>query len=783
MTTKTILLIAYIVCVVAWIIYVSTLIAKKKEKDNREIYIFLFTIPFAPICWIVGLIIKISDRLTRNRPKPLPKNLRRFLKKDLVSFRGKTMSIREVNRITGKNYTLEQVYGKKYVAALTEQDKAAFEEAKHRLTIDDKVREDDPAFAPIHSFAEARMEGKMEPVRSLFAPEVSLILWGHKTIRGVDDVLSYWEDRHTRFTNDQIKIDYRIIPCMYYNGIVFQESPEGYSHMIVLFRFKEGEIVQMLFTPRFLNAEYEYYGGYREAPFTEEFFRRYFTDWLIPEANRVPCLKCGEFSENLKWYSFDHYDYDAFNGYRGVVSVCPHCHRTVEIRPDERYERSGESRKMHPKRFFEKPIPDLYYDGFEYSTPLDGTAYLDVLDDRLLIEPNEFDKSHIHLHGNEANPRTTRQCAAEFHLSYFGPMKQRLPECFDAILECYRKAYEDGLTEAGNNLGILYIYYTDRVDEGEAIIKECAEKGCVNAIANHFSILWGTHHDYEAATQFAISAPAPSIPVLWNLAVLYLLGPNLKNIKDNPLPVDTEKAKLCLEQIVDGTAPRSDDLCKLYEKAQALLLRVDEFNALTLTGWNFVGNGIEAIINSIDSHYTDIQSTLKKYLPHIRVPEGMTIDLSPASKEHNDHGDISRFVLLRGEEFVAAGDEELLPHFIVEKSEAGAWEVYLFSLARHLLPTFWHGGYNAREIIFGKVDLRRVPSQEGRVLDVILRGQAVTPSVRFDGDMALVECCYWSEWGGLYREKVSITFDGDRIAEFKNVEAENIYNYDCGIMF
>ena len=782
MTTKTILLFAYIVCVVAWIIYVSIQIAKKKEKDKTERIIFLITIPFAPICWIAGLIIKISDHITRNRPKPLPKNIRRFLKKDLVSYHGKTMSIREVNRITGKNYTLEQVYGKKYVAALDEKEKEDFEEAKHRLTIDDKVREDDPAFAPIRSFAEARMEGKMEPVRSLFAPEVSLTLWGHKTIHGIDDVLAYWEDRHRRFTNDQIKIDYRIIPCMYYNGIAFQESPEGYSRMIVLFRFKEGKIVQILFSPRFLNAEYEYYGGYREAPFTEEFFRRYLTDELEAKENRVPCLSCGESSENLNWYSFDHYDYGPFDGFRGEVSVCPHCHRTVEIKPDERYERSEESRKEHPKRFFEESekfsVPGLYYAGFEYSTPLEGTAYLDAMDDELLIEPDEFQKSY--LHGDEADPRTTRQCAAEFHHIFFRTMKEKHPECFDAILDCYRKAYEDGLTEAGNNLGILYINYADRVEEGEAIIKECAEKGCGNAIANHFAILWGTHQDYEAATQFALSAPAPTIPVLWNLAILHLLGPD---IKGNPLPVDTQKAKHCLEQILDGTAPRFDDLCKRYEKAQVLLPRVDEFNALTLTGWNFVGSGVEAIINSINSRYTDVQSILKKYLPHIHVPEGMTLDLSPASEEHNDHGDISRFVLLRGKEFVAAGDEELLPHLIVEKSEAGAWEAYLFSLARHLLPTFWHGGYNAREIIFGKEELRRVPSQEGRALDVILRGQPVTPSVRFDGDTALVECCYWSEWGGLYREKVSITFDGDRIAEFKDTGAENIYSYDCGIMF
>jgi len=775
----TILLVIYIVCVVSWILFVSL---QKKVKDKQGIVFFLISIPFAPICWLVGLGMAISARCNKDRPRPLPKNLLGKLKKDVVLFNHRTMSIAEVNRITGKEYTLEQIYGKKYVASLTDEDRREFDNGASELRVDDHVRKDEADYPAIERFAKARMEGRLKSVRDLFDPDVTLVVYEQKTLHGIDSVLAFWQDRYDSSITRRVKFDYRIVPCMLYNGTAIEEAPERFARMLITFRFRNGKIALMGLSPEFLNPDYPYYGGFKEVPYTEEYFSRYFTSDLMPEANRITCPVCGELSENLEWHDFDHNDYHPFNGYRGQVSVCPHCHCTVEIRPSESYERSEEEQEAHPKRFFEKAepfvAPHMYYAGFEYATPLEGTAYLDNLDNEILIEPNEILKQY--LHGEEAEPMTARQCAAEFHHILFGTLKEKDRKCFDAILDCYRKAYEDGLIEAGNNLAIMYINWADRQDEGEALMKECAEKGCENAIGNYFNILWGTHQDYEAATRFALSAPKPTIPVLWNLAVMYLLGPE---IKGNPLPTDKDKSKQCLRQILDGAAPRFDDLSNRFEQAQALLPRVDDINELTMSGWNFIGSCIKGIIHGIDNNYYEVQSTLKGHLPHIHVPDGMSIGLSVASEEHNDHGDITRFVLLHGEEVVCAGDEELLPHLIVEKSVEGAWEAYLFSLSRHLLPTYWHGGYNAREIIFGKEDLKQIPSQVGRAFDVIINGHELSPSVHMEGNVAHVECCYWSEWGGLYREKVDITFDGDRIVDFKTAEAENIYRYDCGIMF
>lgn len=76
----------------------------------------------APISWIIGIIVVATDKQKASESKPVPKKLRASLKKDRVVYNGKIMSIEEVNRLTHQKYTLEEVYGKKYVGALTEAE-------------------------------------------------------------------------------------------------------------------------------------------------------------------------------------------------------------------------------------------------------------------------------------------------------------------------------------------------------------------------------------------------------------------------------------------------------------------------------------------------------------------------------------------------------------------------------------------------------------------------------------------------------------------------------------
>lgn len=46
-----------------------------------------------------------------------------------------------------------------------------------------------------------------------------------------------------------------------------------------------------------------------------------------------------------------------------------------------------------------------------------------------------------------------------------------------------------------------------------------------------------------------------------------------------------------------------------------------------------------------------------------------------------------------------------------------------------------------------------------------------------------ISCCYWSDWGGLSRECIEITFKDRMLIQTINVNDETLYNYDCGILF
>ena len=119
----------------------------------------------------------------------------------------------------------------------------------------------------------------------------------------------------------------------------------------------------------------------------------------------------------------------------------------------------------------------------------------------------------------------------------------------------------------------------------------------------------------------------------------------------------------------------------------------------------------------------------------------------------------------------------------VDKSKYGAWDVYLFSKTRNIYPTFWHGGYNIETLLFCNSDLNSIMALRGLAKDVVLNGEKIEPKVWFDGETAYVNGFYWSEYGGLFKETMKLVFSGSRIVEYETIAKENIYTYQCGIMF
>ena len=137
---------------------------------------------------------------------------------------------------------------------------------------------------------------------------------------------------------------------------------------------------------------------------------------------------------------------------------------------------------------------------------------------------------------------------------------------------------------------------------------------------------------------------------------------------------------------------------------------------------------------------------------------------------------------------------DLFNHITIDPTPMGAWQAYLLSIAKTLLP--FSGGlyYTKRKLIFayeqlkdinlidwgelkhGEIDCIRHPGLTDPTVNI-------SPCVRFDGKQAIVSCCHWNDWGGLIREDATITFFNDRVYLFDDFEEEKLFNYDIGIRF
>jgi hypothetical protein len=100
----------------------------------------------------------------------------------------------------------------------------------------------------------------------------------------------------------------------------------------------------------------------------------------------------------------------------------------------------------------------------------------------------------------------------------------------------------------------------------------------------------------------------------------------------------------------------------------------------------------------------------------------------------------------------------------------------------------WHAGYNDFQVIcdgdmldtllasndeFG-IPISDDVQQQARLLDV-------TPTVKLDEDVAHVEFTGFTKWGGFYRATLTVSRDSPR--EVYDGSAENVIEYDCGVMF
>lgn len=133
-------------------------------------------------------------------------------------------------------------------------------------------------------------------------------------------------------------------------------------------------------------------------------------------------------------------------------------------------------------------------------------------------------------------------------------------------------------------------------------------------------------------------------------------------------------------------------------------------------------------------------------------------------------------------------------HLTIEPTAMGAWQAYLLSIAKTLLP--FSGGlyYTKRKLVFSHDQLRKIEIIDWEELkrgdlDCIKHPELedltvnISPFVHIEGNQAVVSCCHWNDWGGLIREHAKTTFFNDRVYIFDDFEEKVLFKYNCGICF
>ena len=738
-------------------------ITNQKTKIWEHLVIVLLC-PIAVPIILLALAFKACQKLYyKNRPRPLPKKLKKFMKKDCVlDENNSTISIAEYNYKHGTEYTLDDVYGKGYTDSLTEEEKADIttESSKYGVLEIQENIPNSPYTEAAKALGEALLTGNFEEFESQLDSNVEHISYKKETLSGKSQVLEYWRGWRSRYVETRKAKKFEVVYSNYYsNACLLMEM------MVVMFFIRDNRVQKVLLIQRHLNSMIGYHEDMLDFPFDINSIKHCLSELREPNEffepvvteNRIPCLSCGTHSEKLEWHSslFEFGDI----GYTGIVSICPHCHKVVEYYPEvrSRYVEPVDPVKAKHPRSHKSPKsnyePKLYgIRNFEGGDPLKGTKYVEEL---------------------TGNLRKAAEDSDWFLLSTMGSQD------FNKVKDCYLKAIDDGIYEAANILGVLAYNFDQKYDEGKKFLRMAIDGGSHNAMLNLFTILW-TEEKYEDAINLLAEVyekPSPSLKCLWNKAFFHFMG---EDYAHNPIK---KKSKGAAKKILRLILEKEGDM--LYNEEKGVFKTAREFLA-----YIDAGNIFAAKAKDYHWRLKVNQDSLKK-----KGDDAVFYDLDALSLENGYHmglrtaeqkgmGDESNFYVYNQND---EEDRELLKYLHADETPMGAWQVYLLMTSPTLLPTFWHGGYIERKFILQEKDLYDIEPLNCYALTDLAKSDILYPSVesKRNADVLATDiyCCYWNEWEGLVREHIEVKICNGKVISYEEKGKFVIYKYHCGIYF
>ena len=304
--------------------YSSFLDIKTREPLWQTI---LFSAIVAPVVPFLLLYTWIDKAYYRNRPRPIRGKWRKYLKKDLVADSdGSHISIAQYNRKHHTNFTLEQVYGRKYVAAITPEEREEFETDRGEIHIVDNLP--DNIYTKV---SKACADGILKNNWDAFAQymnEYTIVLdYGNsQTVGGLTAFKSLVHAICNRYEDDILDLhvqtcEYVSRPCVVIKHRIFK------SVEYILFRIVGDQVTHIIHTPPTRDAGVDY-DPLQDLPMRPQYFDKRCGGLVSPLQFHLPCMVCGAPSEKLQWRKLE------LSNSRyviaGVASMCPHCLRQAE---------------------------------------------------------------------------------------------------------------------------------------------------------------------------------------------------------------------------------------------------------------------------------------------------------------------------------------------------------------------------------------------------------------------------------------------------------------------
>ena len=207
-----------------------------------------------------------------------------------------------------------------------------------------------------------------------------------------------------------------------------------------------------------------------------------------------------------------------------------------------------------------------------------------------------------------------------------------------------------------------------------------------------------------------------------------------------------------------------------------------------------------------DRNYTEREFEIVRRINELRKERGIegVIDLNPKP--------FDKTMVIK--DTLNANASWMIPpiwdELVVPFTEVGIWQAVLLYETRALFPTGWHANYMKKIYLFSKAgDMQKIFDRYCKVRDANIdqinadrksRGEKemtksdydwmapfvdrddIMPSVKVEGDKAVVYYCYWNDWSGFCRASVPVE-RRDKSVAIGEPDKEVLFGYTCNIIY